>query len=801
MNKKISILLAFIIIVLSILSPANSEAVYAESEGSYYVSAYTTTKAYSGEMEARNILVECRDNNNRTYILLDDVCFICGMELTYNEDGAPVLSYGRHSVQLGNDRIEVGGKTYYPLKETMDSLQAKYTINENGELIFIPCTSFIENLIDDVTRFVGTSDQDTDFSVKFFDNTWGVLAGAAYNVILGMRYVDVATGDYEKEQYEKAIVGIIATKACESEVIEAISDCDKSISGLYKIGSMKFGKNDKSWLEIGNFLGYGESEFLTRYHEMNNVIPGLGIDDQVSIVRHIYAVQHASELYLNAVDYGLVQNTSLRNKEKCKDGYLIKSVADEVFASYDKNKSTEEQIIDQYMKELQNELGGFKNQKDISDKLLGVSISDGRNEILIGVFKLLLDEYGVSSGPNAAEQGAIAASIQNAAKQNILSLLRYSDRMVDKSVPYKGYSARTATKLKYSAILYLKACNYAYSLCAFDDSLKGACDIMDARTSEAISRLAKYDDGQLEAIVNNELTYIDPSIRSNAKINDLASFYGRNINVAMQFFPNMDSYSSNGMTYYSDRSEVISYELAGPFFDVNSEGTIVGVSYHIGTKYNIFNLTNGMDVKEAIKALKDDKWECTEVGFLHGTAEYYAVYNKEGRNLILSTDEQGDFSRHEEKDVRGHINSLTLSSDTDVAVENNESSMIDVVDYFDNYETLVQLLDMNHVDPWQFMGEDSYCKDDFFLEYINYDWGGRSFSMKNLAATNVVFCGIQLGDSIDDARAKLEASGWRYIGGDDESEEYSSINDESIRVDLKKSNGSVISWYACNWSP
>ncbi|MCC8102402.1 MAG: hypothetical protein LIP11_09170 [Clostridiales bacterium] len=80
---------------------------------------------------------------------------------------------------------------------------------------------------------------------------------------------------------------------------------------------------------------------------------------------------------------------------------------------------------------------------------------------------------------------------------------------------------------------------------------------------------------------------------------------------------------------------------------------------------------------------------------------------------------------------------------------------MDVSLYFETYEYLVDVLGMTRTISWQFLSDDSYEADGFYLEWL-YD----TFSMKNEGAKNVSLYGIGIGSDVSEAAATLKNEGY-----------------------------------------
>lgn len=131
------------------------------------------------------------------------------------------------------------------------------------------------------------------------------------------------------------------------------------------------------------------------------------------------------------------------------------------------------------------------------------------------------------------------------------------------------------------------------------------------------------------------------------------------------------------------------------------------------------------------------------------------------------------------------------------ASDENEEGTIEMSSYLESYQELVNKLEMDTTDWWQFPDTlDSYVKDQFYLE-----WMDNTFSCKNEGASYIKLYGSSLGDSISDVEKVLYEKGWiDYFTGDNECEYITLIKDRGYKLSLyKDENDNVVSWYLNNW--
>ncbi|MCR5233490.1 MAG: hypothetical protein K6E53_06225 [Lachnospiraceae bacterium] len=149
---------------------------------------------------------------------------------------------------------------------------------------------------------------------------------------------------------------------------------------------------------------------------------------------------------------------------------------------------------------------------------------------------------------------------------------------------------------------------------------------------------------------------------------DLFAYYDMNIDDVAADITDLqydDSYkAAEGTTEISgptDKMEKLSdgYALAGPFFTVDKEGTVVGVNYG-GHDFCVCEIEAGMPMSEAAENAKLHGFEFSRVEIAHGTAKYVSIYDNGEVELCITSDADGDFSKTEESDVTGNVDSILI---------------------------------------------------------------------------------------------------------------------------------------------
>lgn len=177
---------------------------------------------------------------------------------------------------------------------------------------------------------------------------------------------------------------------------------------------------------------------------------------------------------------------------------------------------------------------------------------------------------------------------------------------------------------------------------------------------------AESETSEIES--NDEEAGSDES--EETSMTDLYDYFEANIDHVATDFQELqydDSYKNRDITTDisgpTDTMETMAdgLALAGPFFTVDKEGTVIGISYG-GGMYSVCGITTGMPMSEAAEIAKSHGFTFSRVEIAHGTAKYIAVYDNAGMELYISSDADGDFGKTEESDVTGNVESILLTT-------------------------------------------------------------------------------------------------------------------------------------------
>lgn len=451
----------------------------------------TTFKTYSDEL----------------YITAEDALILSGYS-SYGEDyGKIVFTYGLHQVTFQDGQISIGDTFYYPLQKLMDALSTSYYYDDNANvLIFITCKSYYENLLADCHTVF-----DDGYELEFYEGT-GWQVAAVYEIFDGMIFSSLwnfYNGSYQREWYEDTLSGIVADT--DSDFTATLKEGSSVMSKLNTL--LKFSQKDINEVDTYvELLGTDLDGFIEAFGKLNKLIPGISVNDAIEILDYLFLSTDIANTYPNAIKYGLVENSYLDDKN-------LTIAANKVYTLYDENKSILSNIAFDILESVINSKG-----EDVADayqsafvtkivnNLAGVNYTKTiLNNAYVKLEKLFFDEIlGAKKPVTAAIQTVAARNIQRAAELQFelnngeTSYIVYGD-----GTSFKGQDVPNAMRVKYSTILYLRACQYAYSLYEFDDTLNWATEYWHEKTEKAISKISDYADEELTQTINNEPLQIE----------------------------------------------------------------------------------------------------------------------------------------------------------------------------------------------------------------------------------------------------------------------------------------------------
>ena len=464
-KRLFSFLVAFLLLVTCI--PA---AGFADAEPKVcMVYAYT----YAAEAAGWLYLL---DVNGTAYVAPADIETLCGNGTLTVDNGNYLFTSGSFGAKGTIDHYMYQGNCYINLKDICDIIRMQYYYSRTNQTVyFIPCTAYAENLYQDCIDIFNDR-----YDLKFIENKFGVGLAAAFNIIGGMRF-DALWGGYAAEQYEATIAGIMENDLSESDTLEYMSDFDKTMGKLVKLRKFDHTNFDGTTIPY-TYIDNDYAGFVDAYGEVSKCVDGLEVGDFLEIAQRVYAGKHALDLHVNAVKYGIIESD-------VSGYYMARYAAQNIYNYYDENTS---EVYAALIDEVKN-YGGNIAVDFLKDKFVD---HFSLNKTYISFAKLLFDEYGMKDKTKAVERTAVGVDIQNMAYDTFLDSY---------DTDAGGFiTGDSALKMKYSTILYLRACQYGYSLYSFEKNLKSDTDYWKKKTSAAIKKLAAYDDELMTEAVYNE---------------------------------------------------------------------------------------------------------------------------------------------------------------------------------------------------------------------------------------------------------------------------------------------------------
>ena len=141
---------------------------------------------------------------------------------------------------------------------------------------------------------------------------------------------------------------------------------------------------------------------------------------------------------------------------------------------------------------------------------------------------------------------------------------------------------------------------------------------------------------------------------------ELMDYFGSNIDDLMGPFPALEifaqegSYTPAGAQYMDKQETAADGSLAGPWFDVDENSDIVGLSYS-GTKYTVSGIAVGTPMQDAAAIAKKDGWTFRSVEYEHGTGYGVGVYMKDDLTMAVSSDAEAEFGSETEDELSGNV--------------------------------------------------------------------------------------------------------------------------------------------------
>ncbi len=290
--------------------------------------------------------------------------------------------------------------------------------------------------------------------------------------------------------------------------------------------------------------------------------------------------------------------------------------------------------------------GTYRNEYVASDGMLAIcetgrlwtgNVPENPEEAAIEMARWILPE-----GKKSADEKAVLNEEYSANTSYPVYIVTFTTGSNEDTWSWKAFTLATDT------------CGLVYAVGApadFDEDMIALAD-------QAFPKLRVVDKN--EGLETNEGSYMT----------DLFEYYGANIDHVATDFPELqydDSYKkSEGTTEISPPVSTMEkmsdgFALAGPFFTVDREGTVVGINYG-GKTYSVCEIKVGIPMSEAAEIAKSHGFNFSGVEITHGTAKYVAIYDNGTMQLSITSDADGEFGKTEESDVTGNVDGILLTA-------------------------------------------------------------------------------------------------------------------------------------------
>jgi len=411
--------------------------------------------------------------DDTAYISAADAARLSGQKLDWEKNGSAHFSSGYHQVEFTGKNLTLDGIVYYELQTIMDALSTKYEYDhESDTLLFISCDSFYENLLWDCRDvFV------ENYSIAYLDNELGYKVATIADVVLGMRFLDFSVGKYTTELYEDVLHNIMQVDENTAPLLSLSIEADGIMSKL----STAYSINQMDFENYGTLLGYPYDEYIEVYRQINDLSKGVySIGDFLSILQSVSMAYNSVDLYANAIKYSIVKNPNSDNK-------FLDYAAESICTYYDQTKTVQRNIFWDSFSDMLLNLA--------NDSLEGLFL--GSNAAILKGLKFVLDEWGLKEIVKKEQHAHVCSIIQATAKQF------FYDNFYKSNEDFIDFR-NTALNLKYSTLLYLRACQYTYSLYETDTKHQTTVAYKQKQVQKAIERIAINSDIDLQCDVTNK---------------------------------------------------------------------------------------------------------------------------------------------------------------------------------------------------------------------------------------------------------------------------------------------------------
>lgn len=471
MKRKswINSLVCFALIISLLL--AATQTVYAEKT----YDQYKVSTVMAGEEGIAPISVLKIDGS--AYLTAEDAARLSKMEYSKNDSNDCVFTKEQHQVIYSGQTKDLNGVTYVRMQDAMDQLSCQYTYSSSLEaIVFDPTENFIENLLLDCSTVFNRCALPRIDEIPFAEATVRL-----YGFVSSGWNPKYAWGGDRCEHYEDTLWGIMMPSENESALLSIAEDGNKAAKTVSNI--LKFSDEVLS-LDIAELETLVPSDFMSTYTMLNEAIPGMDVSDYLGLLEKAYSSQYASTLYANAVKYGLSKNRAI-------DDIQLSAAVQKASKYFEDETLLVQSFIEDwainYAEKGFEELGKAALKETLENTVSYSSIS-------VKMAKLFSDEVlGMKKTAGA-----------------VLTLLDCAEIQKEARSQYEKNCTRLNSKeailaMKYSALLYVRACEYGYEKYKSSGSAGEACyEMMQPITSSFIEQLASYSDHELTRAVKNE---------------------------------------------------------------------------------------------------------------------------------------------------------------------------------------------------------------------------------------------------------------------------------------------------------
>lgn len=448
------------------------------------ISVFAAPQSELYEIQAYNVktqqtaIVQILNYQGSAYITPESAAFLSEMSYSKAND-KHVFENEHHRVRFNGQQTEYQGKEFIRMPDVLDQLSCAYTyLSEVDMLGYNPTYSFVENLYHECEDvFSG----ETDFDLRWVKDIPLVGVTAWYEIIGSGWSINALWGGNAREQYEKTLWGIMVPSENESQLLSAASDVNNAAKTMSTI--VDFAKETVGEKEIAALLGSSGESVLYTYDTLNESIPGLGISDYIGFLENAYGARYASHLYVNSVKYGLYQNKSI-------DDIQLLTATQKVYKHFEANAVPFESFLKDWALSFSE-----GEMQDLLKEALKEEL--GYNSLTVKMVKLFADKFlGMESRTKAVLTLLDCAEIQQEAREQFMS----SGMIIG-----KDYNDFDPLQLKYSTLLYLRACQYGYEKYRSTGSTgEWAYSVTYPKAQEKIELIASYSDDELTKSFKNE---------------------------------------------------------------------------------------------------------------------------------------------------------------------------------------------------------------------------------------------------------------------------------------------------------